>query len=79
MAGWFALGSFFFTTHNSDILDMYLPHHAYLFLKKEEGHVSAVFADHYLKRNTDNLRQAVLNNRLFIKPDFSLLSKFDTM
>lgn len=68
---------FFFTTHNSDILDMYLPHHAYLFLKKEGEYISAVFADYYLKRNTDNLRQAVLNNRFFIKPDFSLLSQFD--
>lgn len=64
----------FFTTHNSDILDMNFPHHAYLFLKKEGEQISAIFADHYLKRNTDNLRLAAENNRFFSKADLSLLS-----
>ena len=64
----------FFTTHNSDILDMNFPHHTYLFLKKEGEQISAVSADHYLKRNTDNLRLAVENDRFFSKADLSLLS-----
>ena len=51
-----------FTTHNTDMLDLNLPKHSYVFLRKhlQEGvyQVSAVSASDVLKRNTDSLRCA---------------------
>ena len=48
------------------MLDLNLPKHSYVFLRKhlEEGvyQVSAVFASDVLKRNTDSLRCAVEND-----------------
>lgn len=70
---------FFFTTHNSDILDMNLPHHSFLFLKKSENKISALFADEYLKRNTDNLRNAVENDIFSIAPNSEALQEFDNI
>ena len=55
-----------FTTHNTDMLDLNLPKHAFMFLRKvkEQGvyRVSAVSASDILKRNTDSVRNAVENN-----------------
>lgn len=52
-----------FTTHNTDMLDLNLPKHSYVFLRKclEDGAyiVSAISASDVLKRNTDSLRRAV--------------------
>ncbi|MXI85364.1 AAA family ATPase [Sphaerochaeta halotolerans] len=63
----------FFTTHNADILDMSLPIHSYIFLKKEifghENRISCVYADQYLKRNTDSLRRAVENDIFSVAPN----------
>ena len=57
-----------FTTHNTDMLDLNLPKHSYVFLRKhlEEGvyQVSAVSASDVLKRNTDSLRCVVENGHL---------------
>ena len=51
-----------FTTHNMDMLDLNLPKHSYIFLRKikESGSygVSAVSASDILKRNTDSVRCA---------------------
>ena len=71
-----------FTTHNMDMLDLNLPKHAYAFLRKkpdENGDykISAVYADEYLKRNTDSIRSAVENDIFDSLPDDSLLDQLD--
>jgi AAA15 family ATPase/GTPase len=69
----------FFTTHNTDILDMMLPKHSFVFLKKEKVderfEVRCVYADTYLKRNTDSLRKAVENDLFSIAPNVSRLEQ----
>ena len=63
----------FFTTHNSDILDMQLPRHTFVFLKKDTSDiqqpVKCFDASKYLKRNTDSLRNAVENDLFSIAPN----------
>ena len=62
----------FFTTHNSDMLDLPYPKHSYVFLRKrvsgEEIKITAVSADKFLKRNTDVLRRAVENDLFLAAP-----------
>lgn len=70
-----------FTTHNTDMLDLNLPKHSYVFLRKhlEEGvyQVSAVSASDVLKRNTDSLRCAVENDVFASLPQDSLLDELE--
>ncbi|MGB4405439.1 MAG: AAA family ATPase [Sphaerochaeta sp.] len=69
----------FFTTHNMDILDMTLPKHSFVFLKKERVgehfKVRCVYADTYLKRNTDSLRKAVENDLFSIAPNVNRINQ----
>lgn len=63
----------FFTTHNTEILDMQLPKHTFTFLKKDmndtEQPIQCVNAAHFLKRNTDSLKHAVENDLFCIAPE----------
>ena len=56
----------FFTTHNTDILDMDFPKHSYNFLRKEiygdECIISVVNAGDYVKKNRDSVKNAVQND-----------------
>ena len=55
----------FYTTHNSDILDMDLPKHSFAFMRRDEldeNRISCVYASAYLKKNTDSLKNAVEND-----------------
>lgn len=67
----------FFTTHNVDILDMQLPKHSYSFLKKQvtdiDEPIKCVNAAHYLRRNTDSLKNAVENDLFCTAPDLERL------
>lgn len=67
----------FFTTHNTDILDMQLPKHSFTFLKKDvkDTHTSVkcINAATYLKRNTDSLKHAVENDLFAVSPDLDKL------
>lgn len=67
----------FFTTHNTDVLDLRLPMHTYNFLKKEdlgdEYRIACINAGAYLKRNTDSLRNAIENDLFSIAPQLDLL------
>ena len=67
----------FFTTHNTDILDMQLPMHSYVFLKKTikdaETPIQCIDASEYLKRNTDSLRNAVENDLFNTSPNLDNL------
>ena len=70
-----------FTTHNTDMLDLNLPKHSYVFLRKhfEEGkyQVSAISASDVLKRNTDSMRCAVENDVFASLPQDSLLDELE--
>lgn len=67
----------FFTTHNSDILDLPLPKHTYTFLKKdiadETQPIKCVYASDYLKRNTDSVRNAIDNDLFSVSPNIELI------
>ncbi|MCM1192754.1 MAG: ATP-binding protein [Butyrivibrio sp.] len=67
----------FFTTHNTDLLDMQLPKHAFTFFKKDTQNdnlpIVCVNAADYLKRNTDSLKHAVENDLFSIAPELSNL------
>ena len=70
-----------FTTHNTDMLDLNLPNHSYVFLRKkledEKYQVSAISASEVLKRNTDSLRNAVENDVFASLPQDSLLDELE--
>ncbi len=67
----------FFTTHNTDILDMDLPKHSYTFMKKEvsedRAYISCVYASDYLKKSDDSLKNAVENDLFCIAPELNEL------
>ena len=67
----------FFTTHNTDILDMALPRHSFIFLRKgskENGNcIDCVKASDFIKRNTDSLKNAVENDLFSAAPSTDLL------
>ncbi len=67
----------FFTTHNSDMLDLPLPKHSFLFMKKDVNNVempiSCISATQYLKRNTDSVRKAVENDLFSVAPSTDLI------
>ncbi len=67
----------FFTTHNTDILDMQLPKHSFTFLKKDindtDMPIKCINAAQYLKRNTDSLKHAVENDLFCTAPELHRL------
>lgn len=69
----------FFTTHNSEILELPLPKHSYNFLKKdiynEDEPIKCICAADYLKRNTDSLKRAVDNDLFATAPNVELVYK----
>ncbi len=70
-----------FTTHNTDMLDLNLPKHAFMFLRKcyDNGIIrtEALSASSILKRNTDSVRCAVENDVFHSLPEDSLLDKLE--
>lgn len=67
----------FFTTHNSDVLDMDLPKHSYTFMKKDvkddRVDISCVYASDYLKKPGDSIKNAVENDLFCIAPELNEL------
>ena len=67
----------FFTTHNTDILDMQLPKHSYTFMKKEvygeNSKIECINASEILKRSTDSLKSAVENDLFSSAPATDLI------
>ena len=67
----------FFTTHNTDILDMDLPKHAFTFLRKDfmdaEHPISCINASSLLKRSSDSLKNAVENDIFSTSPVVDLI------
>lgn len=72
----------FFTTHNTDILDLPLPKHAFTFLKKtggDENKIIGIDASTYLKKSTDSLRNAVDNDLFGIAPSLDLIYEIEDL
>lgn len=74
----------FFTTHNTDILDLNIPKHSYTFFKKYSHDfnkpIEIISASSYLKKQDDSLRNAVENDLFSIAPDDSkILEILDIM
>lgn len=71
----------FFSSHNSDVLDLPLPKHSFIFLKKDvydsETPIKCVSASDFLKRNTDSLRKAVENDLFAIAPNLELIYEIE--
>ena len=66
----------FFTTHNTDILEMSLPRHSYTFLRrcKDKNHtIGSISASEIIKNNRLSLRSAVENDVFESLPDDTLL------
>lgn len=67
----------FFTTHNTDILDMNLPKHSFTFMRKDaentECPITSIEASSLLKRNTDSLKNAVENDLFSCAPAVDLI------
>lgn len=70
-----------FTTHNTDMLNLNLPKHAFAFMKKEidddKYNVSVTFASDILKRNTDSVKCAMENDVFGSIPDDSMLDELE--
>jgi ABC-type Mn2+/Zn2+ transport system ATPase subunit len=73
----------FFTTHNTDILDMNLPKHTFTFLHKDVNNIdqpiTCIEASSLLKRNTDSLRNAVENDLFSTAPALELIYSISEM
>lgn len=73
----------FFTTHNTDILDMNLPKHTFTFLRKDVNNadqpITCIEASSLLKRNTDSLRNAVENDLFSTAPAVELIYSISEM
>ncbi|MGL4768020.1 MAG: AAA family ATPase [Formosimonas sp.] len=63
----------FYTTHNMDLLDMNLPIHSFLFLKRKQGMIEAIQLEHHFKKNDRSLRSFIRNDVLGADPDVSLM------
>ena len=66
-----------FTTHNTDVLDISLPNHSYMFLKKmivdDRAEIVSIDAGKYLKRSRCSIRYAVENDLFSVLPDTDLI------
>lgn len=65
----------FFTTHNMELLDMNLPIHSYLFLKKSDK-IEVVKPETIIKRNNKSLKNAVENDIFRTLPTTYLLDEY---
>ena len=67
---------FFYTTHNYDVLDMGLPVHSFLFMKKNNNFTSIIQPEKTFNKNDRNLSNYVKNDYFNTLPD---TSKIDHM
>lgn len=66
----------FFTTHNTDILEMNLPIHSFTFFKKDEK-IEAVYPESIYKRNDRSIINAVKNDVFNTIPKTDLLYELE--
>ena len=65
----------FFTTHNYDILDMNLPVHSYVFLRKKGEFTEPVQPEHTFRKKDRSLLNAVKNDVFKVAPKTLLLDR----
>ena len=67
---------FFYTTHNYEVLDMNLPIHSFVFLKRDyESNTSFIQAEHKFLKNDRSIRNYVKNDILGTLPQTYLLDE----
>ncbi len=64
----------FYTTHNSEIFDMNLPAHSYVFFRKQNGYTKAILPEAYSLK--ESLKEAVMNNVFKTLPDSFLMDSY---
>ena len=72
----------FFTTHNTDILEMNLPKHTFSFLRKDiysDVQIRMLYANDYLKRSSDSLKKAVENDLFCTQPSYDLVYDIENL
>lgn len=73
----------FFTTHNTDVLDLPLPKHTFTFLKKDINDdtesIKCVNASEFLKRSTDSVKNAVENDLFSTAPSAELIYQLEEL
>lgn len=73
----------FFTTHNTDVLDMNFPKHSFIFLKKrmvdKKAVITALSAGDVIKNKNKNLRISFENDEFDSLPDEDLLDEIDSL
>lgn len=73
----------FFTTHNTDIVEMSLPKHTFTFLKKDMNDdsqpIKCISASGYLKRSTDSLKNAIDNDLFSVSPNLELIYEISNL
>ena len=67
----------FFTTHNTDMLDLNLPKHSFTFLTKDANNdscpINCISASSFLKKSSDSLKNAVENDLFCTAPSVDLI------
>ncbi|WP_037586304.1 AAA family ATPase [Stenoxybacter acetivorans] len=66
---------FFYTTHNYDILDLNLPVHSFLFMKKDMHNTEIIHPDHTFQKNDRKLLNYVKNDYFHTIPDMEILDE----
>ena len=62
-------GQLFFTTHNETMMELNLPKHSFTFLVRKDGKITAIYANQFVQKASDNLRNAVENDVIHVIPD----------
>lgn len=67
----------FFTTHNLDILEMDLPVHSFIFLRKKYDTIEVVDPKDFIKKNDTSIRNSVRNDIFDIAPDINAIFELE--
>ena len=68
-----------FTTHNTDVLDLNLPIHAYGFLKKDDEKISYINASSVEKKNNVSIKNDYDNDRFNVAPNLDKIYSLGEM
>ena len=67
----------FFTSHNSELLDLNLPNNSFiLFKRNENGYNEMVYVSDKVKKNDRRIRYLYENDFFGVLPDYSILDKY---
>ena len=67
----------FFTSHNSELLDLNVPNNAFLLFKRcKEGFNKAMFVSQTLNKNDRSVRNYYENDYFGVLPDYSALDQY---